>query len=278
MVFNGGSLGPCIMDNHGPKQEEILSHLIQVSDSVYVMEQCFDGVKVRGILVVGERRALVFDPLVSPHTTRSLRALCPGREIVVVYSHADWDHIWGACGLSPDLVIGHVECAKRFADPFDVAKTLDDYRTRYPFELSQVVLIPPHDTFTSTLTLSLGGISVELQHCPGHSRDSIVALIPERSLLLGGDCIELPIPLLNQGSENLSRWIDRLTVLEQETQISVCIPSHGAIGGREILRSNIEYLQSLLAEESVTPIGLDDFYTSAHRDNRIAAARLRSSR
>ena len=51
------------------------------------------------------------------------------------------------------------------------------------------------------MSLDLGGMTVELRHRPGHTKDSILAIVPERALLLGADCIESPLPILNKGSD-----------------------------------------------------------------------------
>ena len=77
-------------------------------DSVYITEQTFDGMTVRGTLVIGSQRALIFDTLVFPQKTKELLTLCLDRKLIVVYSHADWDHVWGTCGLSPTEIIAHV--------------------------------------------------------------------------------------------------------------------------------------------------------------------------
>ncbi len=245
-------------------------------DSVYVMEQTFDGVTVRGALVLGAQRALIFDTLIFPQKINEFLPLCTDRELIVVYSHADWDHIWGTCGLSPSYVLAHEECSKRFRDIEDVEKTLIDYRVKYEKELAHIELLPPQRTFKSNMTIDLGGITVELRHCPGHTKDSILAIVPERALLLGADCIETPLPLLNEGSDNLLRWISVLSEMEQDARITTCVPSHGKIGGREILTNNIRYLKSLLLTDSTPPPDLDVFYSSGHQDNRRETASLRN--
>ena len=194
----------------------------------------------------------------------------------MVYSHADEDHVWGTCGLSPLEVIAHEECAKRFADPKDVAGTLEKYRRKFRNELQSIELIPPTRTFQSDMTVDLGGVTVELHHCPGHTKDSILAIVPELGLLLGGDCIETPLPLLNEGTDYFASWIDSLSRLERDSRIKTCIPSHGRIGGPEILRHNISYLDSLLDDETHPSQEIDKFYATAHLENRSKTAALRS--
>jgi glyoxylase-like metal-dependent hydrolase (beta-lactamase superfamily II) len=214
-----------------------------------------------------------------PREDVDLLPVCSGRELVVAYSHADWDHVWGTCGLSQVEVIAHAACARRFEDLDDVARTLREYQGNYQRELAGIRLVAPQRTFETSLTLDLGGITVEFFHCPGHTKDSIVALVPERSLLMGADCIETPIPILNEGAENLQLWIETLSKLERDLRIDICVPSHGTIGGREILRNNISYLQSLSGEANFEiPSPLDDFYKAAHQSNRDKTSRLREQR
>ena len=48
-----------------------------------------------------------------------------GRRLVVVYSHADWDHVWGTAGLTyrDATIVGHARCLERF--DADVPVTLE---------------------------------------------------------------------------------------------------------------------------------------------------------
>jgi len=250
---------------------------IKLMDSVSLIEQTFDDVKVRGVIISGSTRTLIFDTLIFPEEAKNFIDPSSQQELVVVYSHADWDHIWGTCGLPrPYELIAHEYCAKRLADKNDVEKTLVEYGARFGAEFPSIEIIPPQRTFHKELSLDLGGLTVELRHCPGHTKDSILAIIPELSLLLGADCIELPIPLLNETSEDLFKWISILSELEADPRIETCIPSHGDIGGKEILTKNISYLKSLLSDETEPPKDLDAFYKEGHRENRLKCSSLRN--
>lgn len=46
----------------------------------------------------GRRRALVWDTLSHPRDMAGWLPLISPLELVIVYSHADWDHIWGTAG------------------------------------------------------------------------------------------------------------------------------------------------------------------------------------
>ena len=64
-------------------------------------------------------------------------------------------------------------------------------------------------TFNSRLFLDLGGVTLELRHLPGHTSDCIVGWIPEWGVLLGGDAIETPLPVVNSEAL-LGGWLSAL--------------------------------------------------------------------
>jgi glyoxylase-like metal-dependent hydrolase (beta-lactamase superfamily II) len=244
-----------------------------LSPALHLFQQEFDGVQVRGALLLGSERALIWDPLILPQALSELAALIGERPLVLAYSHADWDHVWGACAFpAATRVIAHTLCAGRFSNPLDVAATLAEYQASFPDLLTNVCLRPPTETFESSYQIDLGGLSVELQHLPGHTADSCVALIPEASVLLCGDCAELPIPTLNEENPPLESWISALEQLAQNARLTTCIPSHGDCGDRSLLQYNAEYLKAIASDRAFkVPYLLDSFYQDADCENRRIA-------
>jgi glyoxylase-like metal-dependent hydrolase (beta-lactamase superfamily II) len=134
-----------------------------------------------------------------------------------------------------------------------------------------VVLILPTLTFEEEHHLDLGGLSLELHALPGHTADCIVALIPERGVLLAGDTVETPLPLLNPGSD-LDGWTRRLEGWAEDPRVELVVPAHGELGGTDLLRRTARYLRGLREpDDTPEPSGLDDFYRRAHRRNRELA-------
>ncbi len=127
----------------------------------------------------------------------------------------------------------------------------------------------PNITFTSSLSLDLGGLTLELHHTPGHTADSIVAWIPERGVLLGGDAIETPLPVVNHAPLLLG-WLDALAVWQANDSLKYAIPSHGNASGRESLDQTVAYLRALAGDRQFTlPGKLEDFYRETHQKNLI---------
>ena len=146
--------------------------------------------------------------------------------------------------MAPDEVIAHEACAHRFRD--ELPGELRQKQALRPSEYGDVRLVPPTRTFGDRLDLELGGITLEIHALPGHTPDSVVGYIPEWRTLLAGDSVESPLPFLYPESP-LEAWVGGLEkwarVLE-EGPASV-IPSHGILGGPELLHANVRYLRDI---------------------------------
>ncbi len=243
--------------------------LIEFRPGLWLTELALEDFAVRGALIIGEEAAVVWDTLSQPSDMQPLRAKLASRALRIVYSHADWDHLWGTAGLAdPDApIISHAACLDRFGA--DVPVTLAEKQAAEPGRWDEVVLIPPTQTFARDLVLDLGGITLELHHLPGHTPDCIVGLLPEWGLLLAGDTVETPLPVVPADSP-LDRWIAELQRWAADTRVQTVIPAHGVIGGRELIVRNIAYLQALRTGGPVAVAdNLDDFYRETHAANLL---------
>jgi len=236
---------------------------------VWTAEVVLPEFAVRSVALLGRERMLVFDTLLHPPDMQPFAGLADGRQVVTVYSHADWDHIWGTAGLPHrgGEVVGHTACAERFRT--EVPGTLEEKRAEEPGTWEDVELVPPTTLFEHRLVIELDPWTVELRHLPGHTRDSIVAWVPGVGMLLGGDSIEDPWPLSEEGLP-LRPWIEALERWLDESSLEIVIPSHGTIAGRELLERNISYLRALdEGRDYPVPDGTDTFYIEHHlRDRR----------
>lgn len=241
--------------------------LKQISDVLWVQELDLGIFEVRGSLVLGQERAVVWDSLSHPRDMTPYLPLVGDRDLFVVYSHADWDHVWGTAGLTPQpaTIISHKYCAHRFKT--DVPDTLAQKQAAEPGQWDDVQLVPPNVLIDQTCTLDLGGLILELHHLPGHTDDCLIALLPEHGVALMGDTIETPFPVVPQGS-NLSAWIEQLKRWEQVPVLAQVIPCHGPMGGRELISQTIDYLERLRSgNDFELPAEMTPFYEQTHASN-----------
>jgi glyoxylase-like metal-dependent hydrolase (beta-lactamase superfamily II) len=145
-----------------------------------------------------------------------------------------------------------------------------------PGVLDRVELVAPTITFRASHRIDLGGATLELHELPGHTRDCIVGLVPEWGVLLAGDTVETPLPVVNDGAA-VPKWIQQLDRWTTDSRIATVVPSHGRVGGRELIEETTGYLRTLLPE----PAGVDHaaggawdlsafppFYAMTHERNR----------
>lgn len=245
--------------------------LYRHSSRIWIKEVELDVYGVRGAVLLGDTASVVFDSLSRPADMADIVPLLHGRPVTVVYSHADWDHVWGTAGLPWTRVVAHEGAVGRFAS--DVPGTLARMRAEEPGRWDEVILVPPGETFADRLTLDLGGLTLELSHLPGHTADSIVGFVPEEGILLAGDTVETPFPCLGKDG-GLSAWIAALRNWAADERVRLVIPAHGACGGREVIGRSAAYLEALaVGRPADVPPDIPEFYRETHRDNvRIAVA------
>jgi glyoxylase-like metal-dependent hydrolase (beta-lactamase superfamily II) len=245
-----------------------MNTLDTIGHGVFATEVALGEYDVRGVLLVGDTRAVVWDTLSHPRDMACWLSLIGGRDLVVVYSHADWDHVWGTAGLPLDraaIVMGHRACQARFT--VDVPRTLRERQLAEPGAWDEVMLIAPDTVFDVETTVDLRSMTLELHHLPGHTPDTIVGFVPEQGLLLMGDTAETPFPVVPTDSP-LSVWVEGLEHWERDPRVRTVVPAHGPVGGVDILQRNIHYLRALL--EGRPPLvtePLTDFYRTTHEAN-----------
>lgn len=239
---------------------------------LHVVETRVDDFDVRAVVVEGRDRVLVWDTLAHPDQMEPAVDLVAGRPVVVAYSHADWDHVYGTTALgSPSEIVAHEACATRFAG--EVQTELAERKAAEPGRWDAVEAVAPTSTFEDTVALDLGGVSVHLAYLPGHTADCAVAWIEEWGVLLAGDTVETPLPVVNDGSA-VAEWLDLLRQWEAHPELALVVPSHGRVGGIEVLTETADYLESLLSGTSAPPAsGAEAFYLRTHHENLRAMGR-----
>jgi glyoxylase-like metal-dependent hydrolase (beta-lactamase superfamily II) len=223
---------------------------IRVFRSFFAAEGEFDGMEVDAYVVITDHYVVVLDTLLRPEDAavmmqeKGVHDALAERQMLVVNSHADWDHSWGNAyftGEHAAPIIAHDYCRIRILS--DEAKAgLDDYQQRYPI-FSSVKLVPPTLTFSQTFTIHGGDLTIELIPAPGHHADHIAAWIPELRLLLAFDAVERPLPILEDstGVQPMFATLERFLALQP--QHVLC--SHGKSSSPALVNANLAYLREI---------------------------------
>ena len=218
----------------------------RVADDIYVFTSELYAQVTAGAIVTLEG-AILIDTLVFPEEARAIKNFLakrhnsPVRYIILTHYHAD--HTYGTCFFPEAQVIAHARCHElldtRGREGLRVAQQSSP-------ELRDVEIVLPHMTFEQgVMTVHLGNKTVELRHSPGHSPDSIVALVREDRVLFAGDTM-MPVPYFVDG--NYDDFVASLNALRQGGFENV-VQGHGEVVLRgeveEIIQGNLDYLAAV---------------------------------
>ena len=182
-------------------------------------------------------RLYLFDPAYFPHEIEAIadyvQSVKSDRELILVLTHGDWDHIVGVPHFSDAKIIAQKEIigSGRMEKKLNKAKRFDGtYYVVRPYELRMpefAKLVGTAEEWQEVLFLPV----------PGHTTDQMATLFREQKLLVVGDMLSnLEFPFI----ENSSAYLDSLENIERlviQGEVEEVIPGHGAPakGTEEIL-------------------------------------------
>ena len=147
-------------------------------------------------LVEGDERAALLDSGSGIGFVRPLVESLTNKPLVVLLTHGHVDHAMGASEFPPETVYINQEdsyvyeehCSHEFRSS-GLFLMGDDGIGVDESDFTPVVPITAYNDLKDGDVFDLGGVSVEMYACPGHTKGSLCMLIPEeRTILLGDAC------------------------------------------------------------------------------------------
>lgn len=208
------------------------------------------GDEVDGVFVRTERFNVLIDTLGTPELCRMaldlLEEKAAARPLIVINSHMDWDHFWGneaIAGRAP--IIAHAGALDRLRDP-SAQQILRD-KASQDSRFRNVELVGPDITFSGSMVLNGGDLTLELIHTPGHTPDHIAVWIPELRICLAVDAVEYPIPEVWSKSAEDLRLIRSSLERIRDLDATLVIPAHGQTSSPSTVKVNLGYFEALAA-------------------------------
>ncbi|MBB4234611.1 MBL fold metallo-hydrolase [Rhizobium esperanzae] len=206
------------------------------------------GDEVDAVFVRTERFNVLIDTLGTPELCRMaldlLEERAEARPLIVVNSHMDWDHFWGNAAIAGRApIIAHAAALDRLRDA-STQQVLTDKASQEP-RFRNVELIGPDITFSGSMVLNGGDLTLELIHTPGHTPDHIAVWIPELRICLAVDAVESPIPEVWSRSAGDLRLIRSSLTRIRDLDARLVIPAHGRTSSPSAVDGNLAYFEAL---------------------------------
>jgi len=216
-------------------------------------------------LITGDGRSLLVDTLFDLRLTRAMldgmRTLTDSDPIgTLVNTHANGDHTFGNQLVDGAEIVATEACAEEFENlPADaLAAMIDaDYGDKRAadfleaafgqFDFSGIRMTPPTRTFTGSLSLAVGGRTVELIEVgPAHTDGDLLAYVPDTKTVFTGDILFVyGTPIVWAGPvDNWVRACERILDLD----VDVVVPGHGPVTDKQGARMVQAYLRYIQAE------------------------------
>lgn len=209
------------------------------------------GQEVDTTALITQRFLVLIDTMGTPELAteimQSLQRVRQGRHLIVINTHADWDHCWGN-SIFADIehrfaapIIGHAKTRARLQSQ-EARDTLARKQAEDP-RFNTVKLTPPTVIFSDTLCLDGGDLTLELVPTPGHTEDHVAVWIPKIRLLLAGDAAECPFPLVHHAHDLpiLRASLEKMMALRPE----MVIPCHGGTTDPDLPQRNLAYFDEV---------------------------------
>jgi metallo-beta-lactamase class B len=193
----------------------------------------YGAVPANGLIVVGEEAAALID---TPWTNEQTALL--------------FDYVEREFGVKIDHVVAthsHDDCMGGIEEAHERGAT--SHALELTAEFARGAANPvPRKTFLEADGFSLGGMDVELRYFGGgHTRDNIVAWIPQKKVLFGGCLVKRTGGSRGYIAEaDLAAWPETIgKVKAAYPRAEIVVPGHGPPGTLEYLDSTAELVEGL---------------------------------
>ncbi len=209
---------------------------------------------VDAFIIVTARYVILVDTLINPATARAMLALAREhltgtRTLLVINTHADWDHCWGnqlfVGPEAPAPIIASRRCAERLRSAA-ATRRLGQMQANEPGRFDDVQIVSPTLFCDDRLTIDGGDLTLELFLTPGHTPDHLAIHLPEIATLLAGDAAEFPFPFAGSADTlpQLRASLQRMLALQPAATLYCHAPE---TSGTELMADNLAYFDTLEA-------------------------------
>lgn len=184
-------------------------------------------------LIVSDKTILLVDPNWLPSEIKTIQAVTKrfleGRQLYILFTHSDYDHIIGANAFPEAIVIA----SKAFAENPNKKKILEEinffdesnYIVRdYPISYPLVEVVVDKDG----QQLTIGDMTLVFYLAPGHNADGMFTIVEEAKTWIVGDYLsDIEFPYIYHSSSDYLETLQKVDTILDLHKIDELIPGHG---------------------------------------------------
>ncbi|GGN67522.1 MBL fold metallo-hydrolase [Oceanobacillus indicireducens] len=243
-------------------------------------------------IIQAEDAVIMTDPTWLPKEIETIRAyideMIGDRQLYIIYTHSDFDHIIGA-GAFPEAKVIASEVFQQNSNKKAVLQEIEAFDQMYYLKRNYKSIYPSADIVVTrdAQTLRLGEVTLTFYLAPGHTKDSLFTVIEPYGIFLAGDYLsDVEFPFIFSNYKDYVQTIRTAEQILHHHSIRILVPGHGTTTQSEEeivsrLHFSKYYLEELpLDNESLIDV-LREKYTffegmkSIHFDNASMAGRER---
>ncbi|HMX41705.1 MAG TPA: MBL fold metallo-hydrolase [Saprospiraceae bacterium] len=191
--------------------------------------------KTNTTVVRTEEVIIVFDPCWLPDEVMHIRhyvdSIREERQLYLVFTHSDYDHIIGYRAFQPDKVFTSKAMAENPLWEQSVEQAIEfDHKfyidRPYPIEY-------PKGDFTVNrdgVQYRNGNTKMSFYLTPGHTADSMMIVVWQLGLCIAGDYLSnVEFPFIGQSSVEYLKTLDKLPHIHDRNWFTRLVPGHGTL-------------------------------------------------
>ncbi len=222
-----------------------------------VLVRRHDELKLNCGLVLGQDRALVVDT--RSYHELGMELLAAVREVtdlelVVVNTHAHYDHCFGNSAFRDSQIYAHVGCADDLVRTGEhqrqqvVEHLLATDRPQMAEQIGRTEIVLPHYLVEQDSGIDLGGRTVQLLYAGrGHTDHDLAVAVPDAGVVFAGDLVEEGAdPMMEDAFPQ--EWATTLRTLLAKPAAEladVWVPGHGDVVDRAFVEQQTAQLSQL---------------------------------
>lgn len=217
--------------------------------------------KTSTAIIQSDEIMIMTDPNWLPNEITNIRTFIDeqlgSKELYIIYTHSDFDHIIGS-GPFPEAKVIASEELKQNPDKEKIMETIHQFDQGYYLDRNYVTTYPEVDISIKKETeiLSLGDLSLTFYKAPGHTHDSLFTVIEPYGIFLPGDYLsDVEFPFIFDSYHEYVNTMNKALQIMKNFNIKYLIPGHGSTtkDKQEMLNRitfSSYYLQQLLHDHN----------------------------